>query len=121
EGNKPDDVMHFIVREGDRGCKPTIYVFFPFCHSPERRGEGHLKRRPRISADVALFGIPGSRGRRKEGGNEDQNSTSGFYQSKTDLESAPATQALKAEQYLKAFRAGVLSCFSSRSSFFVCL
>lgn len=102
EGEKPDDVMRFIVKEGAKvgraNTQTSHFFFFPpllsffsvgaKCRDAERQ----LRYRPRISADVANWPYLASQERkkkkRKEGGSEGQNSTSGFYQ--TDVESAAA-------------------------------
>ena len=81
--------MHFIVKKvGDQVSRAKHHTFFsPLILSVRCRD---AERRRRIPADVAIW--PYLAEKRKEGG-EGQNSTSGFYQTETDVESAAAAAA----------------------------
>lgn len=100
---KPDDVMRFVVKEGDRVSRanaPTppppppppqpLFVSFFQSHTGTRKG------RPRVSADVASRPYLASQGRKKKKGKERGRQRPKFhirFLSKTDLKSAAAFKA----------------------------
>lgn len=72
EGMKPDDVMHFIVREGDQVSRANITLLFSFlslillvrasCRATVTMQASNFSR----CGKLALFGIPGKSKGRKE-------------------------------------------------------
>ncbi len=96
-GGRDDDVMHFIVEKGIKSAGQTHkhHTFFlPLILESERNAEtlsdsnnANIKFQPMWQ--TGLIWHPREE-KRKEGGGEGLNSTSGFYQIKTDVESAAA-------------------------------
>ena len=88
--------MRFIVRAGDRvsraNTQTSHFVFFFSFILSFFEWERATTQTPQITADVANRPYLASWGRRRgrKGDDEGQNSTSGFYQSETDVESAAA-------------------------------